>query len=225
MSFSNILDLSRRVFTTGPVISYENINSVATSDCNSYIPIYAIVKHMLISIQNDDETLKNVLEYSKPTLGQVMSRTRSYADLIVGLTINTDNSIYGFKVGEEQHQVYFERGLLLDIDKNILMCMAIDTEYLLTTDIDVIKANPNGEKFTLFITDKFRDPKYKNVRKKVEAEYIDKVRNFGLDVIETSRIEEKLFKNNVEPHTFKTIAQMKKYLKEVPKLLITDEIG
>lgn len=225
MSFSNILDLSRGVFTTGPVISYENINSVATSDCNSYIPVYAIVKHMLISIQNDDETLKNVLEYSKPTLGQGMSRTRSYADLIVGLTVNTNNLTYVFKVGEEQHQVYFERGLLLDIGKNILMCMAIDTEYLLTTDIDVIKANPNGEKFTLFITDKFRDPKYKNVRKKVEAEYIDKVRNFGLDVIETSRIEEKLFKNNVEPHAFKTIAQMKKYLKEVPKLLITDEIG
>ena len=225
MSFSNILDLTRNVLTTSPPVSYENINSVATSDCNSYIPVYAVVKHMLISIQNDDETLNNVLEYSKPTLGQSMSRTRSYADLIVGLTVNAINSAYSFKVGEEQYQVYFERGLLLDIGKNILMCMAIDTEYLLATDIDVIKANPNREKFTLFITDKFRDPKYKNVRKKVEAEYIDKVRNFGLDVIETSRIEEKLFKNNVEPHTFKTIAQMKKYLKEVPKLLITDEIG
>ena len=155
----------------------------------------------------------------------MLSRTRSYADLILGLTIDAKLSVYGVKVGEEQHQVYFERGLLLDIDKNILMCMAIDTEYLLATNVSTIKTNPNGEKFTLFITDKFRDPKYKNVRKKVEAEYIDKVRNFGLDVIETSRIEEKLFKNNVEPHTFKTIAQMKKYLKEVPKLLITDEIG
>lgn len=225
MSFLNILNLTRNVLTTSPPVNYENINSIATSDCNSYIPVYAIVKHTLISIQNDDETLNNVLEYSKPTLGQGMSRTRSYANLILGLTINANLSVYGFKVGEEQHQVYFERGLLLDIDKNILMCMAIDTEYLLNTSVSTIKANTNGEKFTLFITDKFRDPKYKNVRKKVEAEYIDKVRNFGLDVIETSKIEEKLFKNNVEPHTFKTIAQMKKYLKEVPKLLITEEIG
>ena len=225
MNFINILDLSRGVYTTGTVISYENINSVATSDCNNYIPVYAIVKHMLISIQNDDETLNNVLEYSKPIFGQGMSRTRSYADLIFGLTINTNMSAYSFKVGEEQHQVYFERGLLLDIDKNILMCMAIDTEYLLNTDVSIVKANPNGHKFTLFITDKFRDPKYKNVRKKVETEYIDRVRNFGLDVIETSKIDEKLFKNNVKPHTFKTIAKMKEYLKEVPKLLITDEIG
>ena len=89
MHFVNILDLSRRVYTTGPVISYENINSVATSDCNSYIPVYAIVKHTLISIQNDDETLNNVLEYSKPTLSQAMFRTRSYADLILGLTMDT----------------------------------------------------------------------------------------------------------------------------------------
>ena len=207
MNFINILDLSRGVFTTGTVISYENINSVATSDCNNYIPVYAIVKHMLISIQNDDETLNNVLEYSKPIFGQGMSRTRSYADLIFGLTINTNMSAYSFKVGEEQHQVYFERG------------------YLLNTDVSIVKANPNGHKFTLFITDKFRDPKYKNVRKKVETEYIDRVRNFGLDIIETSKIDEKLFKNNVEPHTFKTIAKMKEYLKEVPKLLITDEIG
>ena len=225
MSFANILDLTRNVFTTSLPVNYENINNVATSDCNSYIPVYAIVKHTLISIQNDDETLANILEYSKPIFGQSMGRTRSYADLISGLTINTSMSVYGFKVGEEYHQVYFERGLLLDINKNILMCMAIDTEYLLTTNVSTIKTNPNGEKFTLFITDKFRDPKYKNVRKKVEAEYVDKVRDFGLDVIETSKIEEKLFKNNVKPHTFKTIAQMKKYLKEVPKLLITEEIG
>ena len=225
MSFANILNLSRVVHTTSPPVSYENINSVATSDCNSYVPVYAIVKHALISIQNDDETLDNVLEYSKPIFGQSMGRTRSYADLISGLTINTSMSTYSFKVGDEQHQVYFERGLLLDIGKNILMCMAIDTEYLLNTDVSIIRTNPNGEKFTLFITDKFRDPTYKNVRKKVKAEYIDKVRNFGLDVIETSKIDEKLFKNNIKPHTFKTIAQMKKYLKEVPKLLITDEIG
>jgi hypothetical protein len=50
--------------------------------------------------------------------------------------------------------------------------------------------------------------------------YIDPLKNLGMDVVQTSRINEWLFQNNYEEPKFKNVTQLMKHLQEdVPKML------
>ena len=62
---------------------------------------------------------------------------------------------------------------------------------------------------------------YKNFRKKLTELYIDPAKNLGIDVINTSRATNWLFKNNVKELKFKTVVAMNKHLKdELPKKVL-----
>ena len=190
-----------------------------TSDCNEYIPVYAISNHKLL-VFKDSNT--RVMEYSMPINDiQDYNYVRTYSDLIIKIKYATNPYKYNFKVAGVNHNLNLDRGMVYDNNGNILMCLAINKDYLFSLDSEVLKTNPDYTQFVIFISNLLDDPLYKNIKKKLNELYIDIAKQVGLDIVTTSRINNWLFKNNVKPLKFKTVVQMNKHLKEeVPKRIL-----
>jgi hypothetical protein len=192
---------------------------VGTSDCNIFVPFYSVFGHELILFEEID---KKVLEYCLPIANSDHS-VRQYEALIRLLRISQNPHKYYFKLQGIDHVINVHRGILYDNDKNILMCLSINSEYLLNTPVEEIAAKPDINQFVLFISHEFNAPKYKNVKKKIDLEYLSKIRQLNIDIIETSKINHWLFKNNFKQPKFKSVIEMNKHLKEeVPMNLLAD---
>ena len=190
-----------------------------TSDCNEYIPVYAISSHTLLTFK--DSNVK-VMEYNMPINDiQGYNYVRTYADMIIKIKDARNPCKYNFKVAGVNHNLNLDRGMVYDNNGNVLMCLAINKDYLFSVDSEVLKTNPDYTQFVIFISNLLDDPLYKNIKKKLNELYIDIAKQVGLDIVTTSRINNWLFKNNVKPLKFKTVVQMNKHLKEeVPKRIL-----
>ena len=128
---------------------------------------------------------------------------------------------YNFKLAGVNHNLNVDKGLVYDNNGSILMCLAINKEYLFNVSTEVLQTAPDYTKFVIFISNMIDEPIYKNIKKKLNELYIDIAKEIGLDIVTTSRINNWLFKNNVKPLKFKTVAEMNKHLKEeVPKIIL-----
>ena len=190
-----------------------------TSDCNEYIPVYAISSHTLLTFKDSDI---KVMEYNMPTSEiQSYNYVRTYYDLIHRIRDSRGPCRYNFKLAGNNHNLNVDRGIVYDNSGNILLCLAINKDYLFSIDPDVLKTNPDYTQFVVFISNLLDEPIYKNIKKKLNELYIDVAKQVGLDIVTTSRINNWLFKNNVKPLKFKTVIQMNKHLKEeVPKRIL-----
>jgi len=196
-----------------------NTDVVGTSDCNVFIPFYSIFGHESILFEKIN---KRVLEYRLP-ISKSNYVIRQYTDLISYLRSNVCLSKFLFKSQDIEHAIYIHRGILYDENKNILMCLAINSEYFLNTKIEEIELMPDINQFVLFISHEFNKIKYKNVRKKIDLEYLSFVRQLNIDIIETNKINQWLFKNNFKQPKFKNVIEMNKHLKEeIPMYLLID---
>ena len=211
----NLVSLVRENYTT----TYYERGLTGTSDCNEFIPVYAISCHKLLVFKEVDA---RVMEYTMPTTNiPRYSRFRNYAYLISHLKGGTTPMIYNFKVAGQDCNVNVDRGIIYDNEGDILMCLAINKDYLFNTSKEALTTDPEIPQFVVFISNLLEDPRYKNLKKKLNELYLDIAKQMGLDVVYTSRIKEWLFKNNVKPLKFKSIAQLNKHLKEEipPKIL------
>ena len=213
-----LLNLSSIIQTNYAENNYRT-RITGTSDCNEYIPVYAISSHTLLIFK--DSGIK-VMEYSMPTSEiQSYNYVRTYSDLILKIKDARNPCKYNFKVAGNNHNLNVDRGIVYDNDGNVLLCLAINRDYLFNVDPDVLKTNPDYTQFVVFISNLIDDPLYKNIKKKLNDLYIDIAKQVGLDIVTTSRINNWLFKNNVKPLKFKTVTQRKKYLKEeVPQRIL-----
>ena len=190
-----------------------------TSDCNEYIPVYAISNHTLLTFKDSDI---KVMEYSMPT-SEIQSYiyVRTYYDLINRIRDSRGPYRYNFKLAGNNHSLNVDRGIVYDNDGNVLLCLAINKDYLFNIDPDVLKTNPDYTQFVVFTSNLLDEPIYKNIKKKLNELYIDVAKQVGLDIVTTSRINNWLFKNNVKSLKFKTVMQVNKHLKEeVPKRIL-----
>ena len=162
------------------------------------------------------------MEYNMPTSEiQDYNYVRTYSDLIRRIRDSRGPYRYNFKLAGNNHNLNVDRGIVYDNDGNVLMCLAINKDYLFSVDSEVLKTNPDYTQFVVFISNLLDDPTYKNIKKKLNELYIDVAKQVGLDIVTTSRINNWLFKNNVKPLKFKTVIQMNKHLKEeVPKRIL-----
>ena len=190
-----------------------------TSDCNEYIPVYAISSHKLLVFKDSNA---KVMEYSMPINDiQGYNYVRTYVDMIIKIKDARSPCKYNFKVAGVNHNLNLDRGMVYDNSGNILMCLAINKDYLFSLDSEVLKINPDYTQFVIFVSNLLDDPLYKNIKKKLNELYIDIAKQVGLDIVTTSRINNWLFKNNTKPLKFKNIIQMNKHLKEeVPKRIL-----
>ena len=213
-----LLNLSS-IIQTNYIESNYRTKTIGTSDCNEYIPVYAISSHTLL-VFKDSNT--RVMEYSMPINDiQGYNYVRTYSDLIIKIKYATNPCKYNFKVAGVNHNLNLDRGMVYDNNGNVLMCLAINKDYLFSVDSEVLKTNPDYTQFVVFISNLLDDPTYKNIKKKLNELYIDVAKQVGLDIVTTSRINNWLFKNNVKPLKFKTVIQMNKHLKEeVPKRIL-----
>ena len=215
----------RRLLNLNSIIqpSYAEVNYrtgiTGTSDCNEYIPVYAISSHTLLTFKDSDI---KVMEYNMPTSEiSGYNSIRTYSDLAYYLKEVRNPNRYNFKLAGVNHNVNVDRGMLYDNSGNVLMCLAINKEYLFEIDSETLKTSPDYTKFVVFISNLLDDPIYKNIKKKINELYINIAKQVGLDIITTSRINNWLFKNNVKPMKFKTVAKLNKHLKEeVPKRIL-----
>lgn len=192
-------------------------DKIAYSDCNSYIPIYAIFSHTLFIFENDQK----VIEYSNPIINnEYMQGFRQYSQLEYYLKSTNIVRKYNFTVAGEVQSVFLHRGVVFDSNLNILLCVAIDSKYLLGTSFIQIMENPDISKFTVFKTNRFvTNPLYKNLSKNLEKTYVQKLRELGVDIIETYRIDDWLFKNSFKMPKFKNLKEMKEHLnEEIPSI-------
>ena len=213
-----LLNLSSIIQTNYAENNYRT-RITGTSDCNEYIPVYAISCHKLL-IFKDSNT--KVMEYDMP-IGDIQeyNYVRTYSDLIFKIKDARNPCKYNFKVAGVNHNLNVDRGIVYDNDGNVLLCLAINRDYLFNVDPDVLKTNPDYTQFVVFISNLIDDPLYKNIKKKLNDLYIDIAKQVGLDIVTTSRINNWLFKNNVKPLKFKTVMQMNKHLKEeVPQRIL-----
>lgn len=212
-----LLNLSSIIQTNYAENSYRT-RITGTSDCNEYIPVYAISSHTLLIFKDSDI---KVMEYNMPTSEiQSYNYVRTYSDLILRIKDARNPCKYNFKVAGNNHNLNVDRGIVYDNDGNVLLCLAINRDYLFNVDPDVLETNPDYTQFVVFISNLIDDPLYKNIKKKLNDLYIDIAKQVGLDIVTTSRINNWLFKNNVKPLKFKTVMQMNKHLKEVPQRIL-----
>lgn len=190
---------------------------LGTSDCNSFTPFYSLFAHSLY-IFNDNT---KVIEYCLPTEPSGIQQERQYSGLFEALKVASRPTLYLYKIRGVEKTVNLHRGLIYKGD-TIYMSLGIDTNYVLNTPMSEIIANPDITKFTLFIDNEFElEDDLKNIRKRVVKDYIDPLRNQGVDVVYTSRIKSWLFKNNYVAPKFKSVTRLMKHLKEeVPNFLI-----
>lgn len=191
--------------------NFKNIIT-GTSDCNDYIPVYAISNHELISFKDTDI---NVIEYSMPISTNIHNYVRQYDQVISRLKETILPYRYLFRLAGVQHELYINRGLLYDAQGNILMVLAINKEYLLSLPKKAFEEESlDSNQFVLFLSQEFDNPNYKNVKKKIEVMYINEVKNLGIDIIISNKINSWIFKNNVKPMKFKSVIKLNKHLKE-----------
>lgn len=213
-----LLNLSSIIQTSYAENNYRT-RITGTSDCNEYIPVYAISSHTLLTFKDSDI---KVMEYNMP-ISEIQSYNyvRTYSDLVQRIKDSRGPCKYNFKLAGNNHNLNVDRGIVYDNNGNILLCLAINKDYLFSVDPDVLKTNPDYTQFVVFISNLLDEPIYKNIKKKLNELYIDVAKQVGLDIVTTSRINNWLFKNNVKPLKFKTVVQMNKHLKEeVPKRIL-----
>lgn len=193
---------------------------VGTSDCNMFIPFYSLFGHELILFEEID---KKVLEYCLPNSNPNTYGIRQYDALLRQLIQGQTPQKYDFKLQGVDYRIFAHRGILYDENKNVLMCLGISSEYVLNTPMEEITSRPDVNQFVLFISQEFDASIYRNVKKKVDLMYLSRIREIGIDIIETSKINHWLFKNNFKQPKFKNVVEMNKHLKEeVPMNLLID---
>ena len=139
---------------------------VGTSDCNEFIPVYAIANHKLLVFKDLDI---KVMEYSMPSIdliGYNPRILRNYNDVYNHLKNSNVPIKYSFKVAGVPTHVYLIRGMVYDSLGNILMCLAINKDYLFNISADTLKTTTDATKFVLFLSNLLDDEMYKNFRKK-----------------------------------------------------------
>ena len=193
---------------------------IGTSDCNEYIPFYALAAHNLIVFEEIED---RVIEYNLPMTPPRYQRERMYRRLNSHLRSGEIPKRYEFTFKGEKLSFNMHRGLIYK-GEEIYLGLAISSEYLLSTPMQEIKNNIDYSKFKLFISNKFsKDNSFKNINKKLEAMYIEELKILGVDIIYTNDVSERIFKNNFKKVKFKNMAEMVKYLdEEVPKILLIE---
>jgi len=194
---------------------------IGTSDKNRFIPFYSLFAHNLFIFTKDEGDIK-VLEYILPNEAPNHTYNRRYADLVYQLDRGSVPSRCIFRQGGQEHFVSSHRGIIY-ANNEPLLCLGINSEYVLNNSMSSLSTNLDNRKLTLFISNDFYDnPLYKNMLKKIDELYIQKFKNEKIDIVVTSNMKEWLFNNNYEKPKFKSVTAMNKHLKEVPAVLIKD---
>lgn len=191
---------------------------IATSDCNTFIPIIGLLNHELLEFENG----VRILEYNPPIITSSAVANRQYANLFGNFISGDQTQRFYFTLEGVTHHVYTHRGILYDAD-GIIMCLGIDTEYALSTSLTNLQTSLDNSKLVLFISELIDKPQYKNLKKKIETTYLSVVKPAGIDIITTTRLNNWMFKNNFVAPRFRTPAQMSRHLREeIPANLLIE---
>ena len=215
-----IPDITSYTYTNTSYLGYFRGTKLGTSDCNQYVPLHALMAHELLTF---DEKIK-VLEYRTATVpSNYNTNTFSrYDQFLSQLTNGTYANSFKYSIAGETQYVIVQRGIIMDINGEVLVCLGLETDYVMSTDLNVIRRTPNTNKCAVFISNEYcNNPKYKNLKKKIDTIYIAECVALGMDVIQTEKIDKWLYGNNFRGIKFKTVAAQQKFLKEeIPKEMI-----
>lgn len=218
---------------------------IGTSDCNNFIPIMALKYHNLLSIKKseDSDERTNILEYGLNFDSVDYLVFNNYRDLknsITGSSFTESFSRYRLRSGGVDYMLKVMNSILLSPENKILTIVAINTDFIENENCEEILKGmfdpsiPRSEarqgvnklpkdQLVLFVSNDLIDnPIYKNLKKRIDAEYIELFRQLGIDIVYSSNIEERLFKNNgLDLPKFSKISDIRKHLlEEVPEFIL-----
>ena len=194
---------------------------IGTSDCNNYIPLYSLYCHNLLLFENKEDV--KIMEYNFPVLPNSIDVCRQYGQLISNLKNGMRPMKYIFTLQGETHEFNIITGMLYDNSGKVLLCLALNTEYVFNTTKEVLSTAPDVTQFILITSTELDLPIYKNIKKKLTQMYIEEYKTLGVDIVVTSRSNDWLFRNNFEEPKFKSVTKLIKHLQEeVPKSLLID---
>src|SRR6187402_95845 len=211
-----------------PPVSSSNANNfktrnIGTSDCNMFIPFFAVFQHSLITFKDREDV--QVLEYSLPIDVPEINGFEYRYDRMIHHLINTMTpKRFKFSVATVPQHVNVVRGAIYGPNENLLICLGINVQYLFSKPIEEIVANPDYSQFCIFVSNELdENPIYKNLKKKLHMDYFPEAAVQGIDIVYTTKIADRLIRNNFVQPKFKNISERAKYLKEeVPKSLLID---
>ena len=195
-------------------------SKTGTSDCNQFVPLHSVQAHNLLELVNG----VRVMEYTTATItrGNEANAYSRYDQLLTLLTRGDQVTCFRYLLGGVPQYVYSMKGILMDEEGEVLMCIGLESNYVLNTDIDIIRLTPDKEKCVIFFSNDYcNNPKYKNLKKKLDTTYISFCIELGMDIIQTEKIDKWLYKNNFTGTKFKTVVAQMRFLKdEVPSMII-----
>lgn len=189
---------------------------VGTSDCNQYIPFYALFSHNLYVFDSGEK----VIEYQLPNPANPSRYVRRYNDVTNQLRTGYLPTVAYFKINGQDVRLDFVRGMLYVNDK-ILLCVGIEVDYVFSNFSDITNNTIDESKLVLFINNELEtNPLYKNVNRNINKLFIDVFKDRKVDVVVTSDIKKWVFKSNYKPPEFSNVVEMQQHLREVPAVLI-----
>lgn len=217
-----IPDVSSYTYTNSNYLNYFRGTKFGTSDCNQYVPLHALIAHELLTF---DEGVR-VIEYKTATVPvNYQTNTFSRYNQFLNTLLNgTYAGTFKYSVAGEICYVVVQRGIIMDIEGEVLMSIGLESEYVMNTDLNVIRSTPNANKCAVFMSNDYcNNPKYKNLKKKIDTVYVAECVALGMDIIQTEKIDKWLYKNNFSSLKFKTVTAQQKFLKEdIPKEMIKE---
>jgi hypothetical protein len=215
-----IPDMTSYTFTNTSYLNYFRGTKFGTSDCNQYIPLHAVMAHELLTF---DGGVK-VLEYKTATVpSSYQASTFSRYDQFLSALLNgTYANTFKYSVAGETFYAVVQRGIIMDTEGEVLMCIGLEADYVMNTDLGVIRTTPNTSRCAVFMSNDYcNNPKYKNLKKKIDTVYVAECVALGMDIIQTEKIDKWLYRNNFSSLKFKTVTAQQKFLKEdIPKEMI-----
>ena len=188
---------------------------LATSSTNKFYPFYILCGPV--------ERLGQSFLYNKPSKDKINNVIGRYDHLFLSLNSKLTINRFEFTFSDTIHHIFVLKHCILNEKGQIILLMTFDDESLLFDSVlrEENKEFEDKSKFKLFVSTEFLlEPKYTNVWKKLDKEYISKCYKKGIRVEFTisNKIDQIVFKNNLNIN-FTSVNDLVTHLSvEVPQI-------
>ena len=189
------------------IIDWFNITGVSSE--NENIPIYALKA-------NKNIFNKLIVEYSILMFYNVYRPIKTYNALYQSMGSSSVSTRFQTKAMDNPLGVC--KGMIYEYDLvtkevEVLFLVAVKTEYMIKFASATRISELDTSKFTIFVAKKFMThPDYKRIYSKLNKDIIMPHLERGVDIVMTSNIAEKCFKNSLKIPKFKTLKALRDYL-------------
>ena len=139
--------------------------------------------------------------------------SKRYKNFERELSISSYIQAFSYKYQTLPIKVFYTQQCIIDDNNNILYCLAVKNDWFENVNnyVDI-----RNDKLRLYLSIDFtRNPKYKNLYKKLSESFIDKFLDEGIEVVikSSENIDKDMFSTNFAIPSFNTVEEAEEHLK------------